>query len=96
MKHCLTLLLIAIGSTSAFSQSVITRISGGETYFYYSTLNSASFIQNVITDAEHGDTIISVSYTHLDVYKRQALVCSDCVPPKVAAIASIVVRMTLL
>lgn len=76
MKHCLTLLLIAIGSTSAFSQSVITRISGGETYFYYSTLNSASFIQNVITDAEHGDTIIlpgglfNINSTNLVINKQ--------------------------
>lgn len=58
MKHFITLLLIFTGSVFAFSQSVITRISDGETYFYYSTLNSASFIQNVIDNAEHGDTII--------------------------------------
>jgi hypothetical protein len=58
MKLFFILVFVTTGSMLAFSQSVITRISGGQTEFYYSTVNNVEFIQNVIDNAEHGDTII--------------------------------------
>ena len=68
------------------SKLVIAKADGGETTVISNTDIAASNYEDTSGKSEYaqnmyisGDTLVTVSYTHLDVYKRQVLTAA--LPP---------------